>query len=46
MEKEKFTIKDFNKKYQNNNACLQEIFKNRYKDKKNCFKCKNNFKVS
>lgn len=38
--KEKFTIKDFNKIYPDDNACLKEIFKNRYGHLKTCPSCK------
>jgi len=43
--KEKFTIKDFNKMYPDDNACLDEIFKNRYGHLKTCPSCgkKTNF---
>ncbi len=40
MKKEKFTIKDFNKMYPDDNSCLNEIFKNRYGDLKVCPGCK------
>ncbi len=39
----KFTIKDFNKKYPNDEACLHEIFLNRYSDLKECPNCKSEF---
>lgn len=38
--KEKFTIKDFNKMYPDDNACLDEIFNNRYSHLKSCPSCK------
>lgn len=43
--KEKFTIKDFNKMYPDDNACLDEIFNNRYSHLKSCPSCnkKTNF---
>ena len=41
--KNKFTIKDFNKKYPNDDACLHEIFLNRYSDLKECPNCKAEF---
>lgn len=37
---QKFTIKDFNAKYPSDNACLNEIFKNRYGSLKKCPNCK------
>jgi transposase-like protein len=45
MQKEKFTVKNFNKLYPNDNACLNEIFKNRYSHVKICPSCnkKTNF---
>ncbi len=43
--KTKYTIKDFNKMYPNDEACLNEIFKNRYSHLKSCPSCdkKTNF---
>lgn len=38
--KEKFTIKDFNRMYPDDNSCLDEIFKNRYEHLKVCPSCK------
>jgi transposase-like protein/predicted RNA-binding Zn-ribbon protein involved in translation (DUF1610 family) len=38
--KEKFTIKDFNRMYPDDNACLDEIFTNRYGHLKVCPECK------
>jgi transposase len=43
MKKEKFTIKQFNKKYPNDDACLEEVFANRYGHLENCPECKNSF---
>ncbi len=46
---ERFTIKDFNRMYPDDNSCLDEIFKNRYGDIKVCPQCKketNFYKVS
>ena len=43
MKKEKFTIKQFNKKYLNDDACLDEVFANRYGHLENCPECKNSF---
>lgn len=40
MKKGKFTIKDFNKLYPDDKACLDEIFRNRYGDLKVCPGCK------
>ena len=37
---DKFTIKDFNRMYPDDNSCLEEIFKNRYGDLKVCPNCK------
>ena len=34
MKKEKFTFKELNEKYPNDDAYLKELFKNRYKDKR------------
>jgi hypothetical protein len=36
MKKEKFTIKQFNKKYPNDDACLDEVFANRYGHLESC----------
>lgn len=36
---EKFTIKDFNAKYPTDEACLQEIYNNRYGNRKHCPSC-------
>ena len=43
--KDKFTIKEFNKIYPDDTACLNEIFKNRYSHLKSCPNCnkKTNF---
>jgi hypothetical protein len=43
MKKEKFTIKDFNKKYSNDDACLHQIFTSRYSDLENCPQCQSKF---
>jgi transposase-like protein len=43
MKKEKFTIKQFHNKYTDDNACLDEIFNNRYGDLKKCPECDNKF---
>ncbi len=43
MKKEKFTINDFNKKYSNENACLHQVFLNRYDNLENCPECKSKF---
>lgn len=43
MKKEKFTIKDFNKKYSNDDACLHQIFINRYGNLENCPECQSKF---
>lgn len=37
---EKFTIRDFNERYPDDDACLAEIFNNRYGELKNCYQCK------
>ena len=37
---DKFTFKDFNEKYPDDNACLSEIFENRYGHLKTCPSCK------
>jgi len=39
MMKEKFTIKQFNKMYPDDDSCLDEIFKNRYSQLKSCPSC-------
>jgi transposase len=39
MKKEKFTVKQFQEKYPDDNACLHEIFLNRYGDLKTCPAC-------
>ena len=39
----KYTIKDFNKDYPDDNACLHKVFKDRYADETNCSACDNNF---
>ncbi len=39
MKQEKFTVKEFNKKYPDDNACLQEIFDKRYDGVKICPEC-------
>lgn len=43
MKKEKFTIKDFNKKYSNDDACLHQIFTSRYGNLENCSECQSKF---
>ncbi len=43
MKKEKFTIKQFNEKYQNDDICLSEIFLNKYSESKYCPDCENSF---
>jgi transposase len=40
MKIQKFTIKQFNQKYPNDDACLHEIFINRYETLTNCPSCK------
>lgn len=40
VAKSKFTIKDFNIKYPNDNACLDEIFEARYGNLEQCPACK------
>ena len=41
--KERFTIKQFNEKYIDDNACLHEIFLSRYSHLKNCPECNGKF---
>ena len=43
IKKEKFTIKQFNEKYIDDNACLHQIFLNRYSYLENCPKCNDKF---
>ncbi|MFT4967344.1 MAG: transposase [Candidatus Deianiraeaceae bacterium] len=43
VKKEKFTIKQFNQKYSNDNDCLHEIFLNRYSNTKECSNCNKSF---
>lgn len=43
IKKEKFTIKQFNEKYIDDNACLHQIFLSRYSHLENCPKCNNKF---
>ena len=43
MKKEKFTIKDFNKKYSNDDTCLHQIFTSRYGNLENCPECQSKF---
>jgi transposase len=43
VKKEKFTIKQFNNKYPNDDACLQEIFNNRFSHLQECPHCKKAF---
>ncbi|MFA4826885.1 MAG: transposase [Candidatus Shapirobacteria bacterium] len=40
----KFTIQDFNSKYLNEEACIEEIFKQRFSSLTKCPACKNSFK--
>jgi transposase len=40
----KFTINDFNVKYSDNEACLEEIFNNRFSNLKTCPNCKSKAK--
>lgn len=40
VKTEKFTIKQFNEKYPNDDACLHEIFVNRYSNTNECPDCK------
>lgn len=44
MKKEKFTFKEFNQRYPNDDACLQELFENRYKNDKTCSSCHKPFR--
>ncbi len=39
MKAQKYTINDFNKDYSNDEACLYEVFTNRFNDLKVCPKC-------
>ena len=41
---ENYTIKDFNKEYQDDSACLNQIFNNRFGFLKECPECKNKAK--
>lgn len=43
LKREKFTIKQFNEKYHNDDACLHDVFLNRYKTLKNCPECDSKF---
>jgi ribosomal protein L24E len=43
-KQEKFTIKQFNEMYPNDDACLQQIFTNRFGSEKECKECGNAFK--
>ena len=40
----KFTIQDFNKRYPNDDVCLDEIFTELYDDRERCSKCRKPFK--
>ena len=42
--KKKFTIKEFNEKYKNDDDCLHQIFLNKYANQKTCSKCGKDFK--
>lgn len=42
MKKDTFTVLEFHKKYPDDNACIQEIFENRYGTLKVCPACKKN----
>ncbi len=44
MKQEKFTIKQFNLKYPDDSACLQEIFNQRYGELKECPECGSQFR--
>lgn len=39
----KFTIKQFHERYLDNEACLQQVFDNRYSHLENCPECKGKF---
>ncbi len=43
IKKEKFTVKQFNEDYPNDDACLHAIFLNRYADCKECPECQKPF---
>jgi transposase-like protein len=43
MKQEKFMIKQFNNKYPDDEACLHDVFLNRYKNVKKCPECGNSF---
>jgi len=43
MKKEKFTVKQFQNKYPNDDSCLDQIFINSYGDLKECQECGNKF---
>jgi len=43
LTKEKFTIKQFNEKYIDDNACLHQVFLSRYSHLENCPKCNSKF---
>ena len=43
MKKEKFTIKHFNQRFCNDDACLEEIFSNRFGHLENCPACEAKF---
>lgn len=40
----KFTIQDFNTKYPDEDACIDEVFRQRFSGLKACKTCKNSFK--
>ncbi|MFH1994923.1 MAG: IS1595 family transposase, partial [Nitrospinota bacterium] len=44
MKKKRFTIRQFNKKYPNDDACLREVFEQRNKEAKVCPSCGKPFK--
>lgn len=43
LKKEKFTIKQFNEKYINDDSCLYQIFLSRYSHLENCPECNSKF---
>lgn len=43
LTKEKFTIKQFNEKYIDDNSCLHQLFLNRYSRLENCPECSSKF---
>lgn len=44
MKKERFTVKQFNDKYPNDDVCLEEIFNHRYENLEVCPHCEKAFK--